>query len=620
MTVDGCAYLARFWRSAFLYWGRSGERLAWFLSALNLLVILCNLGTLYGINEWNRGIFDALQKHQIETVFFFSVIYFPLLAVSVAIMVGQIYARMTLQRRWRAWLSGWLMGRWLGSSRHYQLALVAGEHKNPEFRIADDVRVATEAPVEFATGLISALLSAATFMSVLWTLSRPLEFSFANIHVVMPGFLVITAILYAALASGFMAWIGRRFIRVSQAKNQAEAEYRYALTRLRENGESIALLNGENEERVGVEQSLRQVLSNWRELCFQSMKTTLVSQTSGFFAPILPLILCSPQFLDGSLTLGQLMQAASAFTLVQAAFAWLVDNYPKLADWAASARRVASLMISIDALEQTERGHGIGRTVVHRVGGDVRALRLINLTVALSDGTPMLEEVTVAVNSGERLLIVGESGMGKSTLVRAIAGLWRWGDGRIEIAADLKMIFLPQQSYVPLGTLRRAAAYPDASDSHSGEAITEALRSVGLEHLQHRLDEHAPWDQILSAGEKQKLGFARVFLHDPDIVVMDEATSAIDPYSQHMLMDLLVRWPKPMTLVSVGHRPELERYHVRKIVLERRGGSTRLVSDAPLVPQSTDYLVHGKLSARHLKAKMRESTRSMPGHAHIQLC
>jgi vitamin B12/bleomycin/antimicrobial peptide transport system ATP-binding/permease protein len=216
---------------------------------------------------------------------------------------------------------------------------------------------------------------------------------------------------------------------------------------------------------------------------------------------------------------------------------------------------------------------------------------------------------TIVVNSGQRLLIVGESGTGKSTLVRAIAGLWPWGDGRIEIAADAKMIFLPQQPYVPLGTLRRAAAYPDASDSRSNEAITEALRSVGLEHLQHRLDEEAPWHQLLSGGEKQRLGFARVLLHDPDIVVMDEATSALDPKSQDVLMALLVRWPKMMTIVSIGHRPELESYHDRKIVLERRGDSTRLMSDVHLALQLTDYVVPGELSAWCLKARTNEGGR-----------
>jgi putative ATP-binding cassette transporter len=310
-----------------------------------LTIILFNLAMLYAINLWNRKIFDGLQNHDAAAVLFLSWIYFPLLAASVASTVTQVYVRMTLQRRWRAWLNDRLIDRWLANGRYYLLNLVSGDHQNPEFRIAEDVRIATEAPVEFAAGVTTAFLSAATFVAVLWTLGGTLDVHVGGAHIVVPGFLVVAAVLYALFASGSMVLIGRRFVPASEAKNQTEAEYRYVLTRLRENGESIALLGGEEEERAGVERSLGSVLRAWRDLCFQNMKTTMVSQTSGYIAPVLPIILCAPKFLAGELTLGQVMQAASAFTIVQTAFNWLVDNYPRLADWAASARRVASLIV-----------------------------------------------------------------------------------------------------------------------------------------------------------------------------------------------------------------------------------------------------------------------------------
>ena len=530
--TGGANLIPRFGCSAILSWGRDGERSAWLLSAFSFLIILGNLGTLYGINVWSGELFDALERFQTGTVFFLSLVYFPLLAVSVFFVLAQVWARMTLQRRWRAWLNRHLMDRWLANGRYYQLNLLGGAPKNPEFRIAEDLRVATEAPVEFATGLISSLLSAATFFFVLWSLGGPLELQVAGTHVAIPGFLVITAIVYAVLASVSIAWVGRCFIPATAAKNQAEAEYRYVLTRLRENAESVALMRGECEERSGVERSLRQVLRTWREVCFQCLKTTFISQTSGFFATILPVLLCAPKFLNGSLTLGQVMQAASAFTIVQAAFAWLVDNYPKLADWAASARRVASLMSALDDLERAEGGSGIRRVAVDRVGA-VAALRLVNLSVTLDDGTPVVEKVDITVRPGERLLVGGDSGAGKSTLLRAIAGLWPWGDGRIEVADRSRLFFLPQRPYIPLGTLRRAATYPDAADARSDEAVAEAFHGVGLEHYLDRLDAEAPWDQILSGGEKQRLAFARILLGNPDIIVMDEATSALDPRSQY---------------------------------------------------------------------------------------
>jgi vitamin B12/bleomycin/antimicrobial peptide transport system ATP-binding/permease protein len=570
--------IRRFWSTAIGFWGRHGRRIAWTLSATVLAIILFNLAMLYAINLWNRKIFDGLQNHDSAAVLFLSLIYFPLLAASVASSVIQVYVRMTLQRRWRAWLNDRLVDRWLDNGRYYLLNLVSGDHKNPEFRIAEDVRIATEAPVEFATGVTTAFLSAATFVTVLWTLGGTLDFSVGSVHIIIPGFLMVAAVLYALFASGSMVLIGRRFVPASEAKNQTEAEYRYILTRLRENGESIALLGGEEEERAGVDRSLGKVLRAWRDLCFQNMKTTLVSQTSGYIAPVLPIILCAPKFLAGELTLGQVMQAASAFTIVQAAFNWLVDNYPRLADWAASARRVAALIVSLDALERTETGEGVGR--IERAEGEGPAeLRLHDLSVTLDDGTAVVDEAEVAIMRGERVLIAGESGTGKSTLVRAIAGLWPWGGGRIELRRGARIFFLPQRSYVPTGTLRRAANYPDAAESRSREEIEEAFRHVGLDHLVDRLDEEAPWDQTLSGGEKQRLAFARIFLHNPDIIVLDEATAALDPESQDRLMQLVSRHPSETTLISVGHRPELESYHSRKVVLERRSGGTRLVSD-----------------------------------------
>jgi vitamin B12/bleomycin/antimicrobial peptide transport system ATP-binding/permease protein len=575
--------LRRFWRDARGFWGPRGSGSAWVLSGLTLLTVLANLAALYGMNVWNRALFDGLERHEASRVLFLSLIYLPIMVASVFFNVMQVYGRMTLQRRWRAWLNNHLVGRWLTGGRYYHLNLVSGDHQNPESRIADDLRVATESPVDFVTGVASAALSAITFVVVLWTIGGALEFSVSGYHFGIPGFLVIGAVVYALLASGSIVLIGRQFVSASETKNHTEAEYRYVLTRLRENGESIALIGGEDEERAGVDRSLKKVLSAWRDICFQYIKTTIVSQSSGYIASVLPIILCAPKYLDGSLTLGQVMQAASAFTIVQAAFNWLVDNYPRLADWTASARRVASLMVSLDALEVAESGDAVSRIEIAEGTGEA-ALRLVNLSVTLDDGTGVLDDAEVSIMPGERVLIAGESGTGKSTLVRAIAGLWPWGEGKIEIQRGAKVFFLPQRPYIPIGSLRRAITYPDPAESTTSRDITNALSEVGLDHLVERLDEEGPWDQTLSGGEKQRLAFARVFLQRPDIVVLDEATAALDSQSQNKLMDKLIRSART-TVISVGHRPELESYHDRKITLERRRGSTRLVSDISLVPK-----------------------------------
>ncbi|WP_027533256.1 ABC transporter ATP-binding protein/permease [Bradyrhizobium sp. WSM3983] len=593
--------LTRFWISARGFWGRNGDRLAWPFSIGLVVLIVLTIGFQYGINVWNRAIFDAIEKRDAASVFHLSAVFFPLAIGSIVLGVTQVFARMGIQRRWRAWLTNSVLTRWLKNGRYYQLNLVGGDHKNPEYRIAEDLRVATDSPVDFLAGVTSALLSAATFIVVLWTIGGALAITLGGSTITIPGFLVIAAMLYAAIASGSILVIGRQFVQVSEDKNQAEADFRYTLTRVRENGESIALLGGEEEERGGIDRNFTSVLRQWARLAGQHMRTTLVSQGSNLVAPVVPLLLCAPKFLDGSMTLGQVMQAASAFTIVQSAFGWLVDNYPRLADWNACARRIASLMMSLDGLERAEQGDGLGRIKRGETSNET-VLELNDLSVTLDDGTAVVGETEVAIEPGERLLVAGESGTGKSTLVRAIAGLWPWGGGSVNFHPDRRLFMLPQRPYVPSGSLRRAVAYPGAEDDWTVEEIGEALHKVGLGHLKEKIEEEGPWDQTLSGGEKQRLAFARLLLHSPDIVVLDEATSALDEKSQDKMMKMVTDELPKATIVSVGHRVELEAFHSRKIVLERRKGGARLVSDIDLIPRKSKRRLLGRFLTQRKKA------------------
>ncbi|ANW05077.1 ABC transporter ATP-binding protein/permease [Bradyrhizobium icense] len=592
--------LTRFWISARGYWGRGGDRLAWLFSIGLLLLIVSHVAFQYGINVWNRAIFDAIEKRDAATVSYLAAVFFPLAIGSVLLGVAQVFARMGIQRRWRAWLTNAVISRWLANGRYYQLNLVGGDHQNPEYRIADDLRIATDSPVDFVAGVTSAFLSAATFIVVLWTIGGALTIPLAGSTITIPGFLVIAAVVYATIASGSITAIGRSFVQVSEDKNQAEAEYRYVLTRVRENGESIALLGGEEEERGGINKTFSKVLRQWARLAGQHMRTTFVSQGSGLIAPVVPLLLCAPKYLDGSMTLGQVMQAASAFTIVQTAFGWLVDNYPRLADWNACARRIASLMMSLDGLERAERGAGIGRIKRGETKGDAM-LSLNDLSVSLDDGTAVVDETEVVIDPGERVLVAGDSGTGKSTLVRALAGLWPWGGGSVNFHPDRRLFMLPQKSYIPTGTLRRAITYPGAAEDWLIEQICDALHKVGLDHLKDKIEEEGPWDQTLSGGEKQRLAFARLLLHNPDIVVLDEATSALDEKSQDKMMELVIKELPNATIVSVAHRAELEAFHSRKIVLERRKGGAKLVSDVDLIPRKGRQRLLGRF-LRHRKA------------------
>jgi len=576
--------LHRFWISGRGYWGLRGDKLAWPLT-MGLLTLICvNVGFQYGINRWNRAIFDAIEQHDAHTVYWLSAVFLPLVAGSISLVVAQVYLRMTMQRRWRSWLTTAVIQRWLASGRYYQLNLVKGDHANPEARLTEDLRIATESPVDFVAGVLNAFLAASTFIVVLWTIGGALSFTLGGSTVTIPGFLVVTAVIYAAITSTSMFFIGRHFVELSEQKNQTEAEFRYVLTRVRENGESIALLGGEEEENAGIDRTFAGVLSRWARLTGQHMRTTLVSQGSSLFAPVVPVLLCAPKFLDGSMSLGQVMQAASAFALVQGAFGWLVDNYPRLADWNASARRIASLMMSLDGLERAEKNDELGRIQRGETKGGAM-LSLDDLSVTLDDGTSVVKETEVEIEPGERVLVSGESGSGKSTLVRAIAGLWPWGSGSVNFHPGKRLFMLPQRPYVPAGTLRRATAYPAAADNWKTKEIAAALDKVGLGYLKDRLEEEAPWDQTLSGGEKQRLAFARLLLHAPDIVVLDEATSALDEKSQDRMMRTVIKELPRVTIISVAHRAELEAFHTRKITLERRQGGARLVSDVELAPR-----------------------------------
>ncbi len=576
--------LRRFWISARGYWSREGDRFAWPVCIGLLVLIGLNVCFQYGINVWNRGLFDAIEQRNSANVYYLGSL-FPLLVLgSVTLVTSQVYVRMLIQRRWRSWLTKGLIGRWLANGRYYQLNLIDGDHQNPEARISEDMRIATEAPVDFTSGVISAFVSASTFIVVLWTIGGALTLPLGGSTITIPGFLVIAAILYATITSGAIAFIGRNFVRVSETKNQVEAEFRYTLTRVRENGESIALLGGEEEEREDLSRRFANVRQQWRLLANQYMRTTLVSHSSMLIAPVVPVLLCAPKFLDGSMTLGQVMQAASAFTIVQGAFGWLVDNYPRLADWNACARRVASLMMSLDGLEQAEQSDKVGRVQRGETSGTTM-LSLENLSVSLGDGTAVVKETQVVIEPGERVLVAGESGSGKSTLVRAISGLWPWGGGHVDFHPDHHLFMLPQKPYIPTGTLRRAVSYPQAAETWEHEDIGVALEKVGLGQLIEKIDDEAPWDHTLSGGEKQRLAFARLLLHKPNIIVLDEATSALDEKTQDKMMAMLIEELPDATVLSVAHRVELEAFHTRKITLEKREGGARLVSDVGLMQQ-----------------------------------
>ncbi len=413
------------------------------------------------------------------------------------------------------------------------------------------------------------MLTAGAFVGILWSVGGAITIPVGG-GISIPGYMVIAAVIYSAIASIPTLIISRTLMHRVAEKNQREAELRYELTRVRESAETIALLAGDKDEEKRLGVTVDTLLDRWVQVATQQARLTWIINGNAAFAPIVPLLLGAPKFLANTLTLGELMQLASAFVQVQVALNWLVDNSIRLAEWNASARRVGALASVLKSFDERIVGER-GTTIVLGESPDEN-LHIQNLSVAQTNGDLVIDDPDLVITQGEKVLIKGESGTGKSTLIRAMAGLWPWGAGSILRPANATIEFMPQQPYMPLGTLRRVLEYPKPDVPRSDDDIREALQKCGLEHLHARLDDEDQWQKILSGGEQQRVAFVRTLLKKPDIVIMDEATSALDQLSQARVMSFFEHELQEATLLSVAHRPELEAYHTREIQLTRREG------------------------------------------------
>ena len=540
-----------------------------------VLLTLAQVGIQIRFNLWNRDFFNALESRN-GAAFRTQIIFFlGLAALSMGVAVYQLYVKQLIQLRWREWLTKHLLESWLREGRHYQLEMAGEGADNPDQRIAEDVRVATELAVDFATGLMTSLLMLTAFVGILWTLSGALQFSLMGREIEVPGYMVWVALAYAALGTTLTWLVGRPLVRLNVHRTRVEADFRFGLTRARESGEGIALIRGEEDERRGLTQLFTEVATAVRALMRSQRNLMWLTSAYGTLSMIFPTIVASPGYFSGAMTLGGLMQIGAAFGQVQGSLNWFVDNFPRIAEWRSAVSRIVVFRDVIEDLDtlvaDTEQP-----TITIREGAADR-LVFRNLEVAFANGTTVIADASAEIAAGERVLIQGESGTGKSTLFRAIGGLWPWGAGEIETPPRETMMFMPQRPYLPLGTLRGALAYPAAPDGFDAAALGAALTRVGLERLIPQLEEEERWDRVLSLGEQQRLAFARLVLHRPRWIFMDEATAALDEASQDAMMQLVVDELPEAALVSIGHRPGLEVFHTRTVKLLRAEGGARLV-------------------------------------------
>jgi vitamin B12/bleomycin/antimicrobial peptide transport system ATP-binding/permease protein len=548
------------------YWTAPGHRaIAWSLTAGMLLFGAINVGIALWLNIWNRDFFNALEKRDtsmlVEQLYILGAI---VVSAGVAVAI-HLHIRRRLQINWRSWLTTVTTRRWLHAGRQYQLGLLADDCDNPDGRIAEDIRVSTELAVEFAQSILQCVLQLITFLSVLWVLSGSLPIRVGSIEFELPGYMVWAAVLYALFGSILTYALGRGLIEAGNVRQGREADLRSVLIRARENAEGIALMRGEADERARLQGAMGDLRRAWHAQTRGQGSLALLTSSLAYLAPVVPLVVALPRYLGGDLQLGGLMQTAQAFSSVQWALSWLIDNFPRFADWRASTDRVVHLHHALHDLEDhVERPDG-EHIEVTRGEGERLVLREVGLS--RPDGEALVAEAEVEIQPGERVLIRGQSGSGKSTIMRAVAGVWPWGRGAVELPKG-RIAFMPQKPYFPLGTLREAMLYPEKPDGVDDEDLRQALHKVGLDHLRGRLDEEQRWDHILSGGEQQRVAFARVLIQKPRWVFMDEATSALDEAGQDNIMRLLAEELPESAVVSIGHRPGLEAFHTRELVLE----------------------------------------------------
>ena len=570
-SEDRARSTRRFLRVSLGFWSGATRTLAWLLTSATLLFLFANLGAALAVNRWYKFFFDALEQKSTQAVVLGLGLVLVLALFSAAFSVGLLHARMRLQVRWRQWLTRTLISRWLADRHFYQLTVVHTEADNPEARIAEDSRIAIELLVDFSLGVLNALLAAISFIGILWVVGGSLPVAGYSI----PGYMVFACIAYSSITTLGMFLLGRRLVRRVEEKAAGEAQLRYELTRVKDNAENIALTGGDDDERARLEVTFSDLVQRWLRVIIWQGRMMWLNGANLVLAPVVPLLLGAPKYLAGEMTLGSLMQAATAFVQVQLALNWLADNAVRLADWFASSHRVAQLSDAIDRLEASLGPVGQGDTIKLGVSPDNR-VHLRHLNIALHDGKLMIDGAEAIISPGEKVLVRGESGTGKSTLIRAMAGLWPWGSGEILRPAGADVAFMPQRPYFPLGTLRAALLYPHPEQEAPDEKIHDTLMRCGLEHLIPRIDEADQWSLVLSGGEQQRLAFARVLIHPPDILIMDEPTSSLDELSEFRMMEYMRDLLPDTMVIHAGHRPGLERFHDGDIQLvrEKRGGAT----------------------------------------------
>lgn len=574
-SLRGRSVLGKAWALARPYWSSEDRWVARGLLAavIGLALFMVYMDVLF--NDWYRNFYNALEKKNVDD-FWALIGWFSFLAAIYIVVAGyNRYLNLLLQIRWRKWLTEQYVGGWLADRVHYRLELKSGGTDNIDQRIQEDLKDFAALTLSLGLDLLSSVVTLVTFAGILWGLSGPITVPIGD-GIVIHGYMMWVALVYAVIGSWLTQKVGAALSGLNFNQQRYEADFRFNLVRVRENAESIAAYGGEKDEQRTLMDRFRAVWLNFRALMQYSKRLTWFQFGYQQLAIIFPIVVVAPRYFLGKIEFGVIFQTSSAFGQVQRALSWFVTAYGEIAQWRATLERLVTFH---EALE-TARGEGGAGDGITRRAGQAPALALREATLRLPDGEILLRDAGLTLRAGEHTLLTGPSGIGKSTVFRALSGIWPFGTGQVEVPTGARLLFLPQQPYLPIGTLRDAVAYPAGSAGFSDEALQAALRDCLLPQLAPRLDERDHWAHRLSVGEQQRLAFARALLNAPDWLFLDEATSALDEATEQHLYGLLrTRLPRT-TLVSIAHRASVAKFHDRRVELVPDPTGTRLTEAA----------------------------------------
>lgn len=550
------------------YWQSEEKKKAFFLLGC---IIALTLGVVYMLvllNQWNNSFYSALQNYDAKKIFDELIHFSWLAAIYILLAVYSYYLQQTLILNWRRWLTTRFIDIWLQNKTYYNLQMFGKDTDNPDQRISEDVRQFVEMTLSFGIGILKAFCTSASFVVILYNLSGSLSFTFMGKTWTINGYMLWASLLYSVIGTYITHIVGRKLVKINFIQQKYEADFRFSMIRLRESAESVAFYRGEAQEGSVFKQRFKMLLDNFWKLVNKQKQLVFLNSGYSQIAIIFPFVVAMNRYLTKEVTLGGLMQVASAFGRVQDSLSYFVDMYSSIAQWQAVVMRLTCFGHHMhDVYQQAERFH-----VERFAAADV--VEVDNMQINLPDGKPLLENISFTLHPGHNVLIKGVSGSGKSTLLRAISGIWPFVDGKIFLPERDKLMFIPQKSYLPLGTLRAALNYPGNKPIDDTELIyLMDLCQIG--YLKDKLDLEADWSHVLSVGEQQRLAFVRAHIQQPQWLFLDEATSALDEDTEANMYSLLQERLQQTTVVSVGHRSTLNKYH--ELVL-RLNKSTRQVT------------------------------------------